>query len=64
MYDFYMKVSGQNPAIHDVASLKKMSSLERKIYEMALLKNSFDAASKNGMLRVKSAFTVKRILDY
>ncbi|MBT9183309.1 hypothetical protein ILP31_04385 [Pectobacterium punjabense] len=59
-----MSISERNPAVHDVSSLKQMGSLERKTYEMALIKNSFDAASKNGMLRVKSAFTVKRILDY
>ncbi|MFJ5359705.1 antitoxin Xre/MbcA/ParS toxin-binding domain-containing protein [Pectobacterium sp. CHL-2024] len=49
-----MKPSGRNPATHDVASLKQMSSLERKTCDMAQLKNSFDAASKDGTLRVAS----------
>ncbi|WP_233968008.1 MbcA/ParS/Xre antitoxin family protein [Pectobacterium polaris] len=47
-----MKFSGRNPATHDVASLKQMSPLERKTYEMAQLKNSFDAAVEDGSLRV------------
>ncbi|MBN3264147.1 antitoxin Xre/MbcA/ParS toxin-binding domain-containing protein [Pectobacterium brasiliense] len=47
-----MKFSGQNPAAHDVASLKQMSSLERKTDEMSQLKKSFVAAIDNGLLRV------------
>lgn len=58
-----MKASERNPAVHDVSSLKKMGSLERKTYEMGQLKKSFDAASKNGVLRVQNAFTVKRLVD-
>ncbi|PLY35287.1 MbcA/ParS/Xre antitoxin family protein [Pectobacterium sp. PL64] len=48
-----MKFSGRNPATYDVASLKQMSPLERKTYEMAQLKNSFDAAVEDGALRVQ-----------
>ncbi|MDC9817839.1 MbcA/ParS/Xre antitoxin family protein [Pectobacterium polonicum] len=47
-----MKPSGGNPAAHDVVSLKRMGSLERKTYEMAQLKDSFEAAVDNGSLRV------------
>ncbi|MEQ9936410.1 MbcA/ParS/Xre antitoxin family protein [Pectobacterium polonicum] len=47
-----MKVSGRNPIAHDVASLKKMTSAQRKSYEMAQLKKSFEAAADNGLLRV------------
>lgn len=58
-----MKISGKNFIANDVASLKKMTVIERKTYEMSQLKNSFDAASKNGVLRVQNAFTVKRFVD-
>ncbi|MEI7386481.1 hypothetical protein WCU57_20345 [Pectobacterium versatile] len=58
-----MKISGKNPIANDVASLKKMTVIERKTHEMSQLKNSFDAASKNGVLRVQNAFTVKRFVD-
>ncbi|MCA6924729.1 hypothetical protein [Pectobacterium versatile] len=58
-----MKISGKNPIANDVASLKKMTVIERKTNEMALLKTSFDAASKNGVLRVQNAFTVKQFID-
>lgn len=47
-----MKISGRNPIEHDVASLKKMTPVQRKTYEMLQLKNSFDAAVGNGSLRV------------
>ncbi|POD98549.1 MbcA/ParS/Xre antitoxin family protein [Pectobacterium odoriferum] len=46
-----MKISGRNPITHDVASLKKMTLAQRKTYEMARLKKSFDAAISNGTLR-------------
>ncbi|MBN3062869.1 hypothetical protein H5A21_01900 [Pectobacterium aquaticum] len=58
-----MKVPERNITMHDVESLKKMTSAQRKVYEMSQLKNSFDAASKNGVLRVQNAFTVKRFVD-
>ncbi|MCL6353235.1 antitoxin Xre/MbcA/ParS toxin-binding domain-containing protein [Pectobacterium polaris] len=47
-----METSERNPITHDVASLKKMGSLERKTYEMSQLKNSFNAAVADGLLRV------------
>ncbi|MDE8755928.1 MbcA/ParS/Xre antitoxin family protein [Pectobacterium polaris] len=47
-----MSISGRNPAVHDVSSLKKMGSLERKTYEMAQLKKSFVDAVGNDSLRV------------
>ncbi|MEI7409621.1 MbcA/ParS/Xre antitoxin family protein [Pectobacterium aroidearum] len=46
-----MKFSGRNPIIHDVVSLKKMSSLERKNHEMAQLKKSFVDAVGSDALR-------------
>ncbi|MCL6353259.1 MbcA/ParS/Xre antitoxin family protein [Pectobacterium polaris] len=51
-----MKISERNPAAHDhdVASLKQMGSLERKTYEMARLKKSFEVAADNGLLRVSA----------
>ncbi|KAA3668308.1 MbcA/ParS/Xre antitoxin family protein [Pectobacterium carotovorum] len=49
-----MKISGRNPITHDVASLKKMTSAQRKTYEMSQLKKSFDAAISNATLRVPS----------
>ena len=58
-----MKVPERNITMHDVESLKKMTSAQRKAYEMSQLKSSFDAASKNGVLRVQNAFTVKRFVD-
>ncbi|MCL6371996.1 MbcA/ParS/Xre antitoxin family protein [Pectobacterium versatile] len=47
-----MKISGRNPITRDVASLKKMTSAQRKSYEMAQLKKSFEVAVDNGLLRV------------
>lgn len=57
-----MKISGRNP-IHDVASLKKMTSAQRKTYEMAQLKNSFDAAISNGTLRVRVPAVSERAIE-
>lgn len=48
-----MKISERNPITHDVASLKKMTPVQRKAYEMSQLKNSFDAAVADGSLRVR-----------
>ncbi|WP_437217003.1 antitoxin Xre/MbcA/ParS toxin-binding domain-containing protein [Pectobacterium sp. LFLA-215] len=47
-----MKISGRNPITYDVASLKKMTPVQRKTYGMSQLKNSFDAAVADGLLRV------------
>ncbi|MEQ9831883.1 MbcA/ParS/Xre antitoxin family protein [Pectobacterium versatile] len=47
-----MSISGRNPTTHDVASLKKMTPIQRKNYEMSQLKKSFDTAICSGTLRV------------
>ncbi|WP_233960943.1 MbcA/ParS/Xre antitoxin family protein [Pectobacterium versatile] len=47
-----MSISGRNPITRDVASLKKMTPVQRKTYEMSQLKNSFGAAVADGLLRV------------
>ncbi|MEI7369125.1 MbcA/ParS/Xre antitoxin family protein [Pectobacterium sp. 1950-15] len=47
-----MSISGRNPAVHDVSSLKKMGSLARKTCEMAQLKKSFVDAVGSDSLRV------------
>ncbi|MEI7198630.1 MbcA/ParS/Xre antitoxin family protein [Pectobacterium parvum] len=47
-----MKVPERNITMHDVESLKKMTSAQRKAYEMSQLKKSFDAAISSGTLRV------------
>ncbi|MEQ9917149.1 MbcA/ParS/Xre antitoxin family protein [Pectobacterium aroidearum] len=47
-----MKVPERNLTMHDVDSLKKMTSVQLKAYEMSQLKKSFDAAISNGTLRV------------
>ncbi|MBE5202005.1 DUF2384 domain-containing protein [Pectobacterium quasiaquaticum] len=49
-----MSISGRNPIIHDVANLKKMTPVQRKAYEMARLKKSFEVAADNGLLRVSA----------
>ncbi|TAI90913.1 DUF2384 domain-containing protein [Pectobacterium versatile] len=38
--------------MHDVTSLKKMTPVQRKTYEMSQLKKSFDTAICSGTLRV------------
>ncbi|MEI7268840.1 MbcA/ParS/Xre antitoxin family protein [Pectobacterium versatile] len=47
-----MKFSGRNPITHDVASLKNMTPVQRKTYEMAQLKKSFVDAVGSDALRV------------
>ncbi|MEQ9891841.1 MbcA/ParS/Xre antitoxin family protein [Pectobacterium aroidearum] len=47
-----MSISRRNPAVHDVSSLKKMGSLERKTCEMAQLRKSFVDAVGSDSLRV------------
>ncbi len=44
--------SRRNPTVHDIASLKKMTPIQRKTYEISQLKKSFDAAIEDGSLRV------------